>query len=153
VRQIPERLKKNNRKPDQYFSPEEKLYKAIKSDYILEKNGELIVFSRGIDLPNFQVIREKYIDHFPDDVLTFSTFNTNNSRIISFYVGDIPTSVTDESGRVFEFKAHHYPLEENYANSEIVAYSATGKEVNVLPIIVVKKAQNRIALRAKVIQI
>jgi hypothetical protein len=121
-------LQRRGRPENQTFDGTEPLYKAIKSEYILHKNGSSTIKPSAIDVPNCGVNRGEYSN--PEDVLLSSNCTPTNCNIITFSVGDIRQVNGD--GNSFRLDVSHIPQEENYAYSEIVAHSlSTGQEVNV----------------------
>jgi len=74
------------------------------------------VSDASLPSPSFSVNREKYSR--AADVLK----GHPGFRVAAFRVGDIPPSVSSDSGESYQFGVEHEPTSDNYAHSEVHSY-------------------------------
>jgi hypothetical protein len=109
----PERMFRSGRPVDQVFSPDENLYFRYKDNETVD--GRIIPV--GIRFPDFSVNRSKYSE--PEDVLIPSYAEYG---ILTFKVKDIPAPERTNETTLYEWKAVHEPLDDNYSHSEVQTF-------------------------------
>jgi len=113
-RNIPERLKQNNRSAVQEFDPQELLFHRFKK---LNEEGDHL-YPAQVRFPDFSVNRGRFSE--PEDVLLPIYLNWG---IVSFNVEDIPDEKVIGEGNsqetVYSFIIVHVPEQDNYAHSEV----------------------------------
>jgi hypothetical protein len=134
---IPERIKRNNRDPDPNFELAERLYRRCKKDQVSD-DGKLL--PAAIGYKNWSVNREKYSE--PEEVLIRDWLSWG---IAFFRVEHLPANMkSTEGANVFDFRAIHAPLDDNYAHTEIVTYKNGLLAMNPDPPLEVKKKYRQI---------
>ncbi len=113
-RNIPERLKQNNRPAIQQFDPQERLFHRFNK--LTQEGGHF--YPASIGFPEFSVNRERFSE--PEDVLLPDFFNWG---IAAFKKEDIPGAFVigneNSNETVYDFIVFHVPEEENYSHSEV----------------------------------
>jgi hypothetical protein len=113
-RNIPERLKQNNRPSVQEFDPQELLF--LRFIQLIQEGGYF--YPASIGFPDFSVNRGRFSE--PEDVLLPIYLNLG---IATFNVEDIPDEKVFGEGSsqetVYSFVIVHVPEPDNYAHSEI----------------------------------
>ena len=113
-RNIPERLKQNNRPAIQQFDPQERLFQRF--DKLIEEGGHL--YPAQVHFPDFSVNRERFSK--PEDVLLPIYLKWG---IVAFKVKDIPDKKIVNEGAeeetIYSFIIVHIPQSDNYAHSEV----------------------------------
>lgn len=98
---------------DPIFELTERLYRRIPLAEI--ETGTIA--DTSIPSPAFSVAREKYLDN-PADVLK----GYPGQGLAEFRVGDIPSSIEANDGRLYEFGVEHRPLHNDRSHSEVHSY-------------------------------
>jgi hypothetical protein len=152
------RLQRRGRPEDPTFDGDEHLYKAMRSDCILERDGKRqvapLAIKTPIITPPFEVIRGKYIYDVPRDIFILSSCDSTNHQVTTFQVKDIPESETDDDNENLNFRPIHDPSDDNYPRSYIVAekfQNGTSVPVNALNEFVAKKVRTKIGRKLVVV--
>lgn len=113
---IPDRLLRKGRPPCQHFEPDERLFRRIQKQHVLDTGG---IISLGVRFPCFSVNREEFSE--PEDVLLPCY---HDHGICAFTVADVPKGPERPEGSdyTYTFDVVHVPEEKNYAHSEVRAY-------------------------------
>lgn len=134
---VPDRLRINNRQPDNEFDDNaEDLYRRVPSEYWPIRSDTLPIL---LSIP-LSVARGRYCES-PTDVL-FPSYSSDG--VISWTVGDIPSHVREGKAQTF-LRLEHCPENDFYPHSEIRAY----KSLDEVPL---KKLKSK-PLKAKIRQL
>jgi hypothetical protein len=114
-RERPDRLYQRDRMPDPVFTPDELLFRRyLRNQWV---DGKFA--STGFSLKEpCSVNRSKYSE--PADVLVNEEGQYEGMGVLSFAVGNIPATLT-QNGNAFDFFPKHTPETINYAHSEVWA--------------------------------
>jgi hypothetical protein len=113
MNETPHELMNMGREPENDFTDEEELYRAVKPQ-------QWPALLEAITLPDMSVNRSKYGKH-PEWVLLFE--GRDGWGVLSFQVGDIPPTLEHLGAFSFTFRMAHMPDKHNRAHSEVHAYT------------------------------
>jgi len=113
--------------PDQSFSPEERLFRAVQVKHVQDGTT---VLADAIQLPSLSCNREKYRD-FPEAVLAIFSHKPEDCYLYVAILSavDMPPPKTADGKVFWELFPEHIPEEENYSHTEIRARRC-GKDYN-----------------------
>jgi hypothetical protein len=128
---------------DPHFSSSERLFRRIPPEDV--RDGS--ISDASLPSPSFSVNREKY-STAEDVVKGYPGF-----RVAAFRVGDIPPSVSSDTGESYQFGVEHEPLADNFAHSEVNSYLAGAKLRHKPPRPVRKKFRDLLRRKIEILEV
>lgn len=108
---------KGSRQEDQYFSPEEYLFRRVPLELWDDPADDIDV--DAIELPDMSVMREKYAE---PRWVRLEREEYANWGVIGFRVGAIPANLMHLGVFAWLFRPAHRPYRKNYPHSQVEAF-------------------------------